>query len=164
MDRQAKHVDRGLEQFGVDPVPEERRSPIGLDQVPETVDDQRRVRLVCLQQSGEGLAQRSHHLAVEGLLQVGRGEAPREQQAVAVGDREVEVLGEVDQELATRARAAGLDKAEVLGGEVRVQRQLHLGEPPLSAPEADQLTGGLRLPLGLDGHEANGSAGSLHRR
>ena len=38
MDREAKDVDRGLEQFGVDAVPEERRSPIGLDQVPETVD------------------------------------------------------------------------------------------------------------------------------
>ena len=158
MDCEAEHVDRGLEQFGVDPVPEERRGPIGLDQVPETVDDQRRVRLVCLQQPGERLAQRSHHLAVEGLLQVGRSEAAREQQAVALGDRQVEVLGEVDEELATRARAAGLDKAEVLGGEVRAQRQLHLREPPLSAPEADQLTGGLRLPLGLLGHGANRSA------
>ena len=164
MDREAKHVDRGLEQLGVDPVPEERRGPIGLDQVPETVDDQRRVRLVCLQQPAERLAQRSHHLAVEGLLQVGRSEAAGEQQAVALGDRQVEVLGEVDEELATRARAARLDEAEVLGGEVRVQRQLHLREPPLGAPEADQLTDGLRLPLGLDGHAGNGSARPLHRR
>ena len=68
------------------------------------------------------------------------------------------MLGEVDKELATRARATGLDEAEVLGGEVRVQRQLHLREPPLGPPEADELTDGLRLPLGLDGHGANGNA------
>ena len=43
-------------------------------------------------------------------------------------------------------------KAEVLRGELGVQRQLHLREPPLGAPEADELTDGLRLPLGLDGH------------
>jgi hypothetical protein len=114
VDREAEHVDRGLEQIGVDPVPEERCGLIGLDQVPETVDGQRRVRLVCLQQPGERLAQRSHHLAVVGLLQVGRSEAPCEQQAVALGDRQVEVLGEVDKELAARARAAGLDEAEGL--------------------------------------------------
>ena len=158
VDREPKHVDRGLEELGVDPVPEERRGAIGLDQVPETVDDQRRVRLVCLQQPAERLAQRPHHLAVVGLLQVGRSEAPCEQQAVALGDRQVEVLGEVDEELAARARAARLDEAQVLGGQVRVQRQLHLREPPLGAPEADELTDGLRLPLGLDGHRANGSA------
>src|SRR5215216_5700589 len=86
------------------------------------------------------------------VRQVGRSEAPCEQQAVAVGDRQVEMLGEVDEELAARARAARLDEAQVLGRQVRVQRQLHLREPPLGAPEADELTDGLRLPLGLDGH------------
>ena len=160
MDPEPEHVDRGLEQFGVDPVPEERRSPIGLDQVPETIDDQRRVRLVCLQQPAERLAQRSHHLAVVGLLQIGRSEAPREQQAVALGDRQVQMLGEVDEELATRARAAGLDEAEVLGGEVRVQRQVQLAEAPL-APEADQLTRGLGLLLGLDGHPLTGASAQV---
>jgi hypothetical protein len=34
MDRQAEHVDRGLQQLGVDPVPEQRGGLIGLDQVP----------------------------------------------------------------------------------------------------------------------------------
>jgi hypothetical protein len=130
VDREAEHVDRGLEQVGIDPVPEERRGPIGLDQVPETVDDQRRVRLVWHQQPAQRLAQRSHHVAVEGLLQVGGCEAPRDQHAVALGDRQMEVLGEVDEKLATRARAARLDEAEVLGGAVRLQRQLHLREPP----------------------------------
>jgi len=56
------------------------------------------------------------------MLQVGRSEAPGEEQAVALGDREVEVLGEVDEELAARARAACLDEAQMLGGKVRDQR------------------------------------------
>ena len=66
--------------------------------------------------------------------------------AGTLGDRQVEVLGEVVEELAARARATRLDEAEVLGGELRVQRQLHLRQSPLSAPAADELTDGLRVP------------------
>jgi hypothetical protein len=40
----------------------------------------------------------------------------------------------------------------VLVGQVRVQRQLHLRESSLGAPEADELADRLRLPLGDDGH------------
>ena len=50
--------------------------------------------------------------------------------AVELGDREVEVLGEVDEDLAARARAARLEEAEVLRGQARVQCQPHLHEPP----------------------------------
>src|SRR5215207_9368795 len=76
--------------------------------------DQRRVRLVCLQQPAERLAQRPHHLPVEWLLKVRRSKAAGEQQAVALGDRQVEVLGQVDKELPARTRATGLYEAEVL--------------------------------------------------
>ena len=55
-----------------------------------------------LEQPLERLAQRLHHLAVVGLLQIGRREAAREQQSIALGDRQIEVLGEVDEELAAR--------------------------------------------------------------
>jgi len=37
-----------------------------------------------------------HHLPVVGLFQVGRGEAPGEEQPVALGDREIEVLRQVN--------------------------------------------------------------------
>jgi hypothetical protein len=84
---EAEHVDRGLEELGVDPVPEERRRAIRLDQVPEPIDDQCRVRLVRLQQPAQRRPQRLHDLAVVGLLQIGRSEAPCEQQAVALADR-----------------------------------------------------------------------------
>jgi hypothetical protein len=72
----------------------------------------------------------------------------------------VEVLGQVDEELATRARPAGLDEAQVLGRDVRVQGQLELAEAASRAPEADQLAGCLGLLLGLDDHPIDGSGAS----
>src|SRR4029450_9687790 len=68
------------------------------------------------------------------------------------GDRWVAVRGELDEDLAARVRAARLDEAQVLVGQVRLQRQLHLREPPLGAPEADELPHRLRPPFGVDGH------------
>ena len=141
-------------------IPSQRSDAARLDSItfqsPSTI--RRRVRLVRVQQPAQRLPQGLHDLAVIRLLQVGRSEAAGEQQAVPLGDREVEVLREVDEELAARARTTRLDEADVLRGEVRVQRQLHLRQPPLGAPEADELTDGLRLLLGLDGHAANASA------
>ena len=157
MHAEEEQVDRRLEQLGVDAVPEQRRGSVGLDQVPQPVDDQRRVRLVRLEQPRQRLPQRLHHLPVVGQLQIGRREAAREQQAVALGDRQVEVLGQVDEELAARAGPAGLDEAQVLGRDVRVEGQLELAEAASRAPEADQLARGLGLLLGLDDHPIEGS-------
>jgi hypothetical protein len=69
----------------------------------------------------------------------------------------------MDEQLAARPRAARLDEAEVLGREVRVQRQLELAQPAVRPPEADELADGPRFPLGLDDHAGNGS-GRLFRR
>jgi hypothetical protein len=164
---EAEHVDRWLEELRVDAVPEKRRGAIGLDQVPEPVDDQSRVRLVRFEQPLERLPKRLHHVTVVGQLQIRRGEAAREQQSVALGDRKIEVLGQVDEELATRARPAGLDEAQVLGRDVRVQGQLELAEAASRAPEADQLACGLGLLLVLDDHPMEGSGAvrsGLHSR
>ena len=161
MHAEAQQVDRWLEELGVDAVPEQRRGSIGLDQVPEPVDDQRRVRLVRLEQPLERLPKRLHHLPVVGQLQIGRREAAREEQPVAFGDRQIEVLGQVDEELAARAGPAGLDEAQVLGRDARVQRQLELAEAASRAPEADQLARGLRLLLCLDDHQIETSAAAF---
>jgi hypothetical protein len=61
----------------------------------------------------------------------------------------------VDEQLAARLRAAVLDEAEVLGREVRVERELELAEATPGALEADELAGGLRLVV--DHHAGNGS-------
>jgi hypothetical protein len=118
---------------------------------------------VGVEQPPQRLAERLHHLPVVRLLQVGRREASREQQPVALAHRQVEALGEVDEQLAARARAAGLDEAEVLGREVRLQRELELAQMPARPPETDQLTDGQRLALGLDDHPGNRSGRPLGR-
>ena len=53
--------------------------------------------------------------------------------ALELDDRQIEVLDQVDEELATRAGAAGFDEAEVLGRDVRVQGQLKLAEAQSAA-------------------------------
>src|SRR5437762_5094602 len=103
MNSQAEHVDRWLEELRVDTVPKKRRGSIGLDQVPEPVDDQSRVRLVRFEQPLERLPKRLHHLPVVVQVQIGRRKTAREQQPIALGDRQIEVLGQVNEELATRA-------------------------------------------------------------
>jgi hypothetical protein len=70
------------------------------------------------------------------------------------------VLGQVDEELATRAGPAGLDEAQVLGRDVRVQGHLELAKAASRAPEADQLARGLGLLLGLDDHPIEVSGAS----
>ncbi len=103
MDAEAEDVDRRLQQRRVDPIQEKRGRGIGLDQVPEPVHDQRWIWLVGVQQPSQRLAQGLHHLSVVGLLQVGRRETSGEQQPIPVGDRQVQMLGEVDQQLAAGA-------------------------------------------------------------
>ena len=79
-------------------------------------------------------------------------------------DRQIEVLGQVDEELTARAGASGLDEAQVLGRDVRVQRELELAEAASRAPEADQLARGLGLLLGLDDHPTESNGRPLGRR
>src|ERR1044071_8785715 len=79
---------------------------------------------------------------------------PGERQPVALGDRKVELLREVDEELPARARAAGLDEAEMPRRYVRVERELELAEAPARAPETHQLAGRPRLVLD-HGHARN---------
>ena len=69
----------------------------------------------------------------------------------------------MDEQLPARARAARLDEAEVLGREVRIQRELELAQPSARPPEADQLADGQRLPLSYDDHRGNGSGRPLRR-
>jgi hypothetical protein len=70
------------------------------------------------------------------------------------------VLGQVDEELATRAGPASLDEAQVLGRNVRVQGQFELAEAASRAPEPDQLARRLGLLLGLDDHPIEVSGAS----
>ena len=76
MHAEAKHVDGRLQQFRIDPLPEQGGSRVRLDQAPQPIDHERRVRLVGIEKAPKRLAQRPHELLVVGTLLVGRCEAP----------------------------------------------------------------------------------------
>ena len=128
MQADPQRVGRRGQQLGRDPVGEDRqRGPVGRDEVPPMVDDHGGEGLVPGEDGVEGGAHRRHRAGLERRLGVDRRVPGREQQAVAVPQRHVEVLGQVDDELAARARPAGLDEAQVAGGDLRLERPAPAG-------------------------------------
>ena len=75
---------------------------------------------------------------VERALRVGGRVAGREQQRVALAQRHLELLGQVQHQLAAGLRAAGLDEAEVARRDAGLERQVELAEPAPLAPVAQQ--------------------------
>ena len=76
----------------------------------------------------------------------------RDEQRVAIAQRYVEMLGEVQDHLAARPRPARLHEAQVPGRHARRVRELELAEAPARAPVAQQLTDGYRDGLGDHAH------------
>ena len=72
------------------------------------------------------------------MLAVGGRVAGGEQQVVAVAQRDLELLGEVDDHLAAGLRAAGLDEAQVTSGHAGLQGEIELAEAPAAAPVLQQ--------------------------
>jgi hypothetical protein len=68
-----------------------------------------------------------------------------EQQAVALAQRHLELIGEVDDHLRARTRASGLQEAQVAGRDARLEREVELGHPPALSPLAKQCTGIRRI-------------------
>jgi hypothetical protein len=68
--------------------------------------------------------------------------AARLEQAVALAQRNVERLGQRQQRLPARLRAAGLDEADVAAGEPGAERQIELAHAAGGAPVAKQLSDG----------------------
>ena len=133
-------VRRRGEQLGRDAVGQQsERRRVRRDQVPAAVHDQRRVRRV----PGEHLVERGAHgrhgLGVERRLAVGGRVARGQQQRVALAQRDVEVLGEVEHQLAARPRAARLHEAQVPRRDGGVERDLQLAQPAAAPPVAEQL-------------------------
>ena len=86
----------------------------------------------------ERLAYRRHLGRVEVVLRERGREAGGEQQLVAIAQRHLELVGEPQDHLRARPRAAGLDEAQVPGGHARLERQVELAEPAPLPPVAQQ--------------------------
>ena len=63
---------------------------------------------------------------------------------VALAERQVELLGEVEDHLAARLRPPGLHEAQVPGGDLRLEGEVHLAQPAALAPLAQQPADRLR--------------------
>src|SRR5262249_29377069 len=74
---------------------------------------------------------------------------------VPVAKRHLEPLGQVQHHLGARARAAGLDEAQVTRGDARLERELELAEAPPLPPLPEHRAH--RRPLGGHGHRADRS-------
>ena len=114
-----------------------QRSVVGEHDVPPAVEHDAGIRVVRAQQS---LERRPHVLrgrVVDRGLVVTRGVAGGEQQRVALAQRHVEVTGEGEQQLGARARAPGLDEAQMLGRHAGFEREIHLAAPAPAPPLAE---------------------------
>ena len=99
------------------------------------VDDHRRVRLVSGQDVPESRPYRRQRAILQRSLRVRRRVPGREQQIVALPQRQPEGLGQPHDHRAARRRAAALDEADVALGRSGAQRQVELAE--LAAHPAD---------------------------
>ena len=101
-----------------------------------TVHDERRVRLARLEDARDGVSYLRHRGRVERRLAIDRGEAGGLEQRVPIAERDVERLGERQHHLAARARAAGLDEAQVAARDAGLERERELTLAARSAPGA----------------------------
>ena len=96
MEGDAQHVDRLLHELGGDALGEGGEAPVGGDHVPMLVDHQRRVRHVSPEHQPDRLTHGLHLGVIQRPLAVHRRVSGGEQQLVALPQRHLEALGEVD--------------------------------------------------------------------
>jgi hypothetical protein len=111
------------------PVGQDPLARVGGDDLAVLVDDDRRVGHVCVEDVGERAEDRGKVGAVERRLRVGGRVAGRQEQLVALAERQAKRLGEPDDYLAAGHRAAALDEAEVPLRRSGQQGQLKLAQP-----------------------------------
>ena len=87
----------------------------------------------------ERLSDGRHIALIEGALAEDGSEARRQEQAVALTQRNVKALGEVEDHLAARPGASGLHEAQMPGGDLGLKGQLELAHAPALAPLPQQI-------------------------
>ena len=105
----------------------------------------------------ECLTDRCHRHLLQRRLAVRRREARGDEQRVALAQRHVEVLGEVQHQLSARPGAAGLEEAQVPGGHAGLVRQLQLAEPAAHAPRPQPIAERDPIEGSNGGHTVDGT-------
>ena len=143
---------------------------VGLQQIPQPVDHDRRVGLLLLQHAVDRLAHRRELGGGEIALAIDRREARGEQHGVALAQRDVERGGELHHHLAAGPGAARLEEADMALRHARLQRQGELAGAAAPAPGAQHgaeqvgLGGRAAKPAGRCSSWAEDSIGPPARR
>ena len=136
----AHGVGRWGQQRGGDAVGQElQRGAVRGDEVPSPVHDDGGERLVPGEDRVERVLDGRHRRRVERRLRVHGGVAGRQQQGVALPQRHLEVLGEVQHELPTGPGTAGLDEAQVAGRHLGLHREVELAQPAALPPVPQEI-------------------------
>jgi hypothetical protein len=155
MQRQTEHVDRRLEQRGRGAGEERRHGAVGGHERPVPVDGESRVGLVRLEHALDRAACGVERGVVERPLGEHRREPGGDEQAVALAQRDVELLREVEHHLATRLRAARFHEAQMALRDPGLQRQRELTLMAAFAPVAQQRSQ-RGAPRGVERREVRG--------
>lgn len=117
-----QEVDRRLEQrrIDLDGRGQVGHGGVGRDEVPGTIEYDRRVGLVRGEDAIERLAHGREPRIGEGALGKRRGVAGGEQQLVSLSEGDLKLLGDRQEHVATGLRATGLDEAEMTRRDARV--------------------------------------------
>jgi hypothetical protein len=136
MQAQAQHVQRWLQQRRGQALEQQRHHAVGRDQRPVPVDQQGRKGLVAPEHQLERLPGAGQGRVVEAVLAEHRRIAGGGEHAVALAQRHLQAVGQAQHHLAAGQGAAGLDAAQVAGGDVGVTGEVELAEAPALAPVA----------------------------
>ena len=120
------------------------------------VHGERRIRLVAAQHGFDRMARGIQLRIRKRPFAEQRREAGRDEQRIALAQRHVEPLGEMQHHLAAGLRAARFDEAQVARGDVRVERERHLAQSPALPPRAQQRADARRAAGGRGGRMEGG--------
>ena len=89
----------------------------------------------------ERVTDSAHLIGIQRRLGVERGVAGGNEQGVLLPERDLEVLRQRQDHLAAWLRPAGLEKAEVARGDIRLESEIELAHPAPVSPLAQQPAG-----------------------
>ena len=137
MQRQPQHVHRARQQCRVRPRHQRRDRGIGQDEVPVPVHRQRWIRRVGREHRLHRRPRRPHGGVLQRPLGIGGREARGRQPQVPLPQRHIQPLRQAQHHRPARHGAARLQAAQVPGGDLRLQRQVHLAHAPAPPPAAE---------------------------
>lgn len=122
-----------------EPAEEPRERAVRHEHVPIDIRDERRVRLLMLENVFHRLAHQRQLRRLEVGLGVARRIARGHEQCVALAKRHIQRVSQSEHQLDARLRLPGLDPVDVSPGDIGAQGQIELAYSACGAPLAQEL-------------------------